>query len=483
MASTSTSNIATATLTRRYPAPKSKAVIAAFALNSGVSDHIISATSVLSRPPSPLKLSTTLLDTENDILPSFSPHEPSLSKVYGSVLQPKDTLTLHSCAICSAIFPPDATIYPNPMSTQSDKRSFLCKSCFTQNGGSKGNCLACSRPVLALKSEGAYIQSGGKFWHKQCYNCAGCFKNIGDAPMVDLLGRPSCVDCFDNCLKRDHPTTPKKNRTVSNTNSPSFSNPGGLNTSHGPGKPSRESSPALEELEQRLGLIKSFESSSRLFDAGRGLSPKKLTTSSTNSPLRHHSSTPQTHSQDHIRGKSHQTTPTNGFPREVDMTSSASPPNVQQALSVDDLFRPSRSTTSPPCPRLLASFPPGNPHSLTVSASKLINTNGDSSTTVNGVANQTHESVNASSLCNRCGKAILNAREGGHFVTIPGVDENVVPQTFHSECFKCTVCDKVFNDSRKGSAPFIITHRGPCHIQVQSLAAILLRFITTKTSS
>lgn len=258
---------------KRFPRPPSSSSAPVRQLKAGVSDHINAATSSGIRPPSPLKISTTLSDAENDILPSFLPNEPTLSKVYGSLLQPTETLPLHSCARCSAIFPPDATIYPDP--SQPNTGSFLCKNCFTISGGSKGTCPACSRPVLVLKSEGGFVQSGGQYWHKRCYNCAGCFKNIGDAPMVDLLGRPSCVECFDNCLKG--PTTPKKSRT-SNNNSPNVSNPGGLNPNFG--KKSRESSPAIEELEQRLGLVKSHQGSPVHLDTSRNLSARSDMSSS-----------------------------------------------------------------------------------------------------------------------------------------------------------------------------------------------------------
>lgn len=221
----------------------------------------IARTTQSTRPPSPLKKSTTVMDSDTDILPSFLPHEPTLSKVYGSILQPKESLPLHSCAICTSIFPPDATIYPNPSTGHTDSSGFLCRNCFITNGGTKGTCPGCSRPVLTLKAEGEYIESTGKYWHKSCFNCAGCFKNIGNSPMVDLLGRPSCVACFDTCLRRADPTTPKKGRTTSNNNTPTSAakNLGGLNSDYG--RKSRESSPAIEELEQRLGISKSRETS------------------------------------------------------------------------------------------------------------------------------------------------------------------------------------------------------------------------------
>ena len=467
-----------ATTPRRFPRPKSLQATIPMPLSSGVSDHITHATTSTTsrRPPSPLKLSTTLSDTENDILPSFLPHEPSLSKVYGSVLQPKDTLTLHSCAICALVFSPDATIYPNISSNPSEKQSFLCKPCFTENGGSKGTCPACSRPVLALKSEGAYIQSGGSYWHKQCYNCAGCFKNIGDTPMVDLLGRPSCVDCFDNCLKRDHPTTPKKNRTPSNNNSPSFSNPGGLNASYGPGKPSRESSPALEELEQRLGLSRSREGSpsAQIVGTVRSLSPKKFNSPVSSSPLRRHSATPspskagpQDGASDIFNQANTENSPIRNHVLEtLSATAQISSSRVSQPLKRDDFFSSSQSPNHI-SPRPFASSPSENSLSVMGASPKSTNKATDLSNTT-GIASTPLDTVTNSSLCDRCGKAILNARDGGQFITIPGADENAVPQVYHLECFKCAFCDKTFSDSKKGPTSFIVSSRGPCHIQVQS---------------
>ena len=266
----STLPIPNSNTSKRFPRPLSFSSAPPRQLKASVSDHIRSTISNSTRPPSPLKISTTLSDAENDILPSFHPNEPSLSKVYGSLLQPTDTLPLHSCARCSSIFPPDATIYPDP--SPSNTGSFLCRNCFTVSGGSKGTCPACLRPVLILKSEGGFIHSGAQYWHKKCYNCAGCFKNIGDAPMVDLLGRPSCVECFDNCLKGA--STPKGSRT-SNNISP---NPGGMNANFG--KKSRESSPAIEELEYRLGLARSHQGSPINSEASRNRqSPRRSDTS------------------------------------------------------------------------------------------------------------------------------------------------------------------------------------------------------------
>ncbi|KAG7099348.1 hypothetical protein E1B28_001204 [Marasmius oreades] len=239
-------------------------------LGGRVSAHIASSTSHFNRPPSPLKYSTVACP-ESDILPSLTSNPTGhLAKVYGSVLQSKESLDKHACSICHAAFPPDVTIYPEPLPDPSCPPRFLCRSCFTSNGGSKGVCPGCSRPVLALKAEGPFIEAASNYWHKKCFKCDGCQINIGDVPMLDLLGRPSCADCFENCLKRDR--TPKKNCSSANSGTGTPDRKlGGLD--HSRDNKIRESSPALEELEQRLGIQKSSPSleelSHRLSMVGR----------------------------------------------------------------------------------------------------------------------------------------------------------------------------------------------------------------------
>ena len=103
--------------------------------------------------------------------------------------------------------------------------------------------------------------------------------------MVDLLGRPSCADCFETCLKRPSGTTPRKTREPESYEE--RSNLGGLKRT----SKSREGSPALEELELRLG-IKSREGTPVTESRGGrflnyGSSPSTIPTSppSTQSPM------------------------------------------------------------------------------------------------------------------------------------------------------------------------------------------------------
>ena len=229
-------------------------------LSAKVSAHIMA---VASDPQVnvPLRPTVTGPAPEAGILPS--PSDSTLSKVYGSVLQPKESLATFSCWVCGDVFPPDATIYPDPGSPDlASSNRFLCRGCFVDNGGTKGTCPTCSRPVLTLKSEGGFVHSAGKYWHKRCFNCNECHRNIGDAPLVDLLGRPSCSECFDSCLRRPSerdqspmtPTKPMRHSPVARRNI------GGIDTTNTAttqiGLNSREASPALEELEQRLGIVR-----------------------------------------------------------------------------------------------------------------------------------------------------------------------------------------------------------------------------------
>lgn len=271
---------------RRFPRPAGSGQSFS-AMSSHVSAHIASATA--SRPTSPLKSAHTGLgshsgemNAEEGILPS--PHSSELAKVYGSVLQPKETLASFACALCSTPFPPDATIYPDPSnvsasgvdnSSAQSGTNFLCRPCFTVNGGSKGDCHCCYRPVLILKSEGGFVENSGRVWHKKCFDCNGCGTNIGDHPMVDLLGRPSCAGCFDSCLKR-----PARDDVFgSPPRTSEDSTP--LHKLSGNRKETRakepEGSPALDELEARLGIVRSSPSITSLSSPLGGL-PRPFTT-------------------------------------------------------------------------------------------------------------------------------------------------------------------------------------------------------------
>ena len=258
------------TSSRRFPRTVNAQITGSTLLDNRITNHIAS---ISSQPASPLKSIITGPIPESGILPSLAPNETTLSKVYGSVLQPKESLVTHSCATCATPFLPDATIYPDPSLSTSEEPRFLCRQCFIISGGSKGLCPNCNKPVTILKAEGGFVYAADKYWHKKCFNCEGCSKNIGNSPMVDLLGRPSCPECFDTCLSRE-PRTPKQ--TVENTgkmnNSLERRNFKGWDPSANGLNKFQDSSPAIEELEQRLGIERSRESSPAIEELSQRLS-------------------------------------------------------------------------------------------------------------------------------------------------------------------------------------------------------------------
>ncbi|KAF8078482.1 hypothetical protein FPV67DRAFT_1465418 [Lyophyllum atratum] len=610
--------------TNRFPRPVSHTPSSSPGLGSRVTAHITSSTSYSSRPPSPLKHSSTLPALEADILPSL--HDATLSKVYGSVLQPKETLNTHSCALCSSPFPPDATIYPDPTALSTSR--FLCRQCYEVNGGTKGTCPTCSRPVLTLKSEGGFIHAADQYWHKKCFNCTGCLRNIGDSPMVDLLGRPSCAECFENCLRRD-PVTPKKHKSTSNNNSPQVvNNPGGM-SSRSKDRQSRDGSPAIEELEKRLGIARSRESSPALEDLSQRLamlgqpsnsrysdgspaadrytgarresshldrttdrrgsrtnengnvirhdrmrspkvesrnSPDRFVTRSPG-PVRHQSTGSPAPSIDAIEEMkqrfmkaSHSPSPN----RPVSAESRGTPPlrlrtsskSLRSSPQIDSYFDTipisPLSPTIPPTPDFMADFsdtltqssspgpdspprydevgdtfsaskaygigfglgygrrdfldgpeeviveetaselgtpirtpgstrsrmtPPSAKGSISAksSGSPLRSKSVKSPRDVSGLQIPLDRPSNsASTSCARCKGSLFSMRGGGKFVTVPDDGADSPSITYHVDCFRCVVCDRVFSEAATGQAAFVKAAGGACHVECAPPAKILI---------
>lgn len=529
-------------------------------------------------PPS----SPTTLAAEAGILQA--PNAPELSKAYGSVLQPKESLATYSCAICMTVFQPDATIFPDPSAPELSDR-FLCRPCFATNGGSKGDCPVCHRPVLILKSEGGFVETSGRVWHKKCFRCEGCHKNIGDTPMVDLLGQPSCADCFDTCLKRN--STPRNSYPLPSLEKADNRLPVTLFRD----SKSRESSPAIDELEQRLGIMKSREGSPVLeeltqrlnavlnrtprdFSPSMSSSPSHLNKDDReNSPLSHrtlgrrksatllasrhgidpvdilsdtdslgetrtsaprhaiHTDSPH---QDHVPSSTrpsfdaieemksrllNQVTSSpvsftdpisslGSLPNTTIMNSPMSTPSriprmsrisgspgLRHAMSTSSL-RSSRTSWTPSTPDLISdisdtltqssgpSSPPGfspqvHPRddfgsnfrehtptkevSLGRPASGMVTPKPRDSLSESSIPTAT---LSSGSLCAKCGGSLFATGGSGRFVTVPELSASGPPKTYHTECFRCVMCDGPFRETANGQAVFVRGEGGACHIEV-----------------
>ena len=527
------------------------------ALASRVSEHITSSTS---RPPSPLKPSSI---SEDAILSApdvvLSPYSSDLSKVYGSVLQPKETLESFHCHICSEQFTPDATIYPHPKDTTGER--YLCRSCFSQNGGSRGNCVQCARPVLLLKSEGGFVEKAGQVWHKKCFLCSGCGKNVGDNPTVDLLSRPSCAECFDTCLtRRDSPgklKTPITKGDVGNLGqlkSTSISTP----------PKARRGSSTIEELEQVLGIRRtqssldtnhdrtgpldvastplpgapplSFSSPPVFGDSPRHSTPtSELDTVSpsrlNSTPSRPASKIPTKVTPDAIEAVKRRFLKPTGSPSENNVQAQATPIRDGRLVG-DTLQTPTKSSVRYSDLRLLrrkgsassirtdsdsmlslssaVSMPsltsdlsdtatvssgPSSPPSLigeqedsasVLSSSPTLGLSGRSTTSGSSnarnhdlrsepfnictkptISNSENGQPPSDARCAKCTLPLFDVAHGGRYVSVPEPSSTgSLPRKYHADCFRCRICNGLFEEKETGRAVFVRGVKGACHLDV-----------------
>ncbi|KAF8527928.1 hypothetical protein BU17DRAFT_81163 [Hysterangium stoloniferum] len=379
---------------RRFPRPQSTTdiTISSSFSSAKISDHIASVTTPRERT-SPTRKG--VLDSPGsspaDVI--TSPDNTTLAKAYGSILQPPETLPIHTCGICASIFSPDATIYPDLQATPGTATRFLCRPCFTANGGVKGDCSACGREVTIIKKDGGFIECSGMVWHKRCFRCDNCHKDIGHAPMVDLYGNPSCEDCFNTCTRRK--STPKK------TLSELTNNIGGMK-----GR-SRESSPALEELSDRLGI--SRHSSRDVFSDGGGSLLKHPIALSPSSPSNSTSTLSHFKSADSADS-----------PHQSPSTAARSTKRIASLVKSINNLTPKEKVVLTP---------------LKISATE-------------------------NSKCDICLQYLFKNHGDGKIITVPESDDS--QNSFHASCFRCFVCNDDFN-TKSGQAVFIRDARGVRH--------------------
>lgn len=86
------------------------------------------------------------------------------------------------------------------------------------------------------------------------------------------------------------------------------------------------------------------------------------------------------------------------------------------------------------------------------------------------------EPLPADSRCAHCSQPLFSKKDGGKFVTVPEQPSSsgVPPKTYHTSCFRCTMCDGLFEDNDGGRAVFVRGPSGACHVEV-SLPASLFK--------
>jgi hypothetical protein len=376
--------------------------------------------------------------------------------------------------------------------------------------------------------------------------------------MVDLLGRPSCAECFESCLKREG-GTPKKRRDSQRDGD--MSNLGGVQT----GK-SREGSPALEELEKRLGITKRRESAQELGESsprpspgsgldrarersplsqrrsGEGGNPHFLVVRAnfrigcSPSPVRKIDgsgrldghSTPESERRPNLSLGRLERTPVEDVAKKLFSASLTSSP-VISPLRISHVrpnsLSPARKSPTPskipvarrqsggggegirPTPDLVSDYsdtgtqssgpdsPPGNDadadvfvdRGATVTASARVRERVISAdnrgvgkpsppkaTTIKSHAPldlAPPSAMPSDTACGKCGEAIFGVRRTsdmrGQFVKVPNVPgENEELTTFHTECFRCGICNGIFRDGGLGKAVFVWNEGSACHVEV-----------------
>ena len=431
---------------RRFPRPLSTAIPSFSQIDSRVSHHIASTTAP--RTPPATKNNSFPLTSSPGSAPAdviTSPDNATLAKAYGSILQRPDTLPIHTCARCSAIFPPDATIYPDPQVPCGTAPQFLCRPCFAAHGGSKGDCAECGREVLTATKEGGFIESTGSVWHKRCFLCNGCHKSIGHAPLVDLYGKPSCSECFDSCL--DRKGTPKK-KPLASTN-----NIGGMR------ERSRESSPALEELSERLGIRRqasSQQNRSPSRETSNPPSPRRVFSVNREESLQLHSSFGST-----LPGSLFRQTK---IPEPSGKSSQPLYPRTNEAATPNEPMTPDLSSSSSASDSL-SSWAPSTPSNSP--RQSLTPKSRDSITPkAKGALMPSKVLTTGENQCGRCFQSLFSISGNGRMVTVPAESAGGFPTSFHASCFRCFVCGDVFEGKEHGHATFVKDSRGVCHPEV-----------------
>lgn len=433
---------------RRFPRPHNSS-----AITNRMSAHIAATTT--ERTPSPTKqLSNTaaLADTLNSS-PSGNPildDGITLSKVYGSVLQNPESLKSYACANCNDVFTRDATLYPDP----DEPNRMLCRQCFLSTSGIKGECAGCHKPVVRLRQEGQFVENSGKVWHKNCFECNGCAKNIAGNPSVDLYGRPCCPNCFDTSLSRPVQSKPNTPR-VSDAKS---SNLGGLSAS------AKDGSPALEELSRRLG-VKSREGTPSKIPQPSPTTPQSRTPVATiRSPVEKEMSR---RSVDDLSRRLRASTLDESALRR----SSAIDSSSMMENSSDQA--PYLQTESPirPSPRNL------HPQALQLNTPDLasdVSDDADSAWSSPPTPKaDTVSSEDPDIQCEKCNQPLFSIVGGGRVVTVPTETGHIA--RFHGSCFVCTFCQKPFAE-KNGTANYVIIDSAFSHLQVSSSMEIMSKF-------
>lgn len=209
------------------------------------------------------------------------PDSSQLSKVVGSVIEPREKRERWHCFACGFVFPRDSTIYAPPTraataSTTSvsqpgagfdptlfepdgEPNCYFCRPCYAERY-SLGECSECGGDILGTtRQDGAFVRvpTTGAMYHGRCYACVHCGVVAAPPPLGDgasvIIGMhnlPLCEACFEA-----DPQAPRQSHPVQDRQSDAGDLSLELGKSEG-ARPKRKDakSKAMDELRQRLHL-------------------------------------------------------------------------------------------------------------------------------------------------------------------------------------------------------------------------------------
>ncbi|KAG9314484.1 hypothetical protein JVU11DRAFT_5281 [Chiua virens] len=73
--------------------------------------------------------------------------------------------------------------------------------------------------------------------------------------------------------------------------------------------------------------------------------------------------------------------------------------------------------------------------------------------------------LSSGSLCAKCGCSLFATGGSGRFVTVPELIAGGPPKIYHTECFRCALCDGPFRETTNGQAVFVRGEGGACHTE------------------
>lgn len=356
--------------------------------------------------------------------------------MYGSVLQNPETLKSYACANCDTVFNRDATLFPDPETPS----RMLCRPCFLLSGGVKGECAGCQKPVTRLRNEGQFVENSGKVWHKRCFICDGCSKELASNPSVDLYGRPCCPDCFDTSLQR-----PVGSKT--STPRPSIS----LNGVTGTLSSSKENSPVIVELNRRLGVQTKSDTPLKGLSFGSEILESKDTT-----PTAPRDMWDSASARNLGRGRS------STMPGQLDDLTKRLQASVVQDASFDvDPSKDTKPLEGANAENQRIAHPLNTPDLTSdVSDGAESTWSGPSTPKPDNIVSIEDENA----TCGKCGELLFSIIGGGKIVTVPA--DSGRPGKYHSKCFVCALCSQPFAE-KDGSAAFVVTDEGLTHLKVR----------------